>query len=134
MKLFVYSQKAAIYAALKFEEPWHWITIRTLETDVPILKNQLPPHCQGRLDLVFPDQSPLTFNFDSLIEFVEENKPTNLLINCEAGISRSAGVAVALDELYNGARPSEWVKRKPLFNKTVTTLVKKAYAKYYYQA
>jgi protein-tyrosine phosphatase len=131
MKLFVYSQKAVIDIALRFEEPWHWVTIRTLVTDIPILQGKLPPLCQGRLDLVFYDQSPLSFDFRPLIEFIEENKPTTLLVNCEAGISRSAGVAVALDEIYNGARPSEWTKWKPLYNKSVTKLVKEAYYDYF---
>jgi len=41
----------------------------------------------------------------NIIEFVEKYKDItdNFIVHCEAGISRSAGVAAALSKIYNGS-------------------------------
>ena len=38
----------------------------------------------------------------SIAEFVEENKGRTIIVHCDAGISRSAGIAAAIMKHYNG--------------------------------
>ena len=38
----------------------------------------------------------------SIAEFVEENKDKTIIVHCDAGISRSAGIAAAIMKHYNG--------------------------------
>lgn len=40
----------------------------------------------------------------------------NVVVNCEAGMSRSAGVAAALSKIFNGD-DSQIIKGKPLYNR-----------------
>jgi hypothetical protein len=49
-----------------------------------------------------------------------------IVVNCEAGMSRSAGVAVALSRILNGD-DSQMVREKPLFNRMVYRTVMEAY-------
>lgn len=43
---------------------------------------------------------------DKIVEFLEKNKDAeNLICQCQAGISRSAGLAIALNESYFKDRP-----------------------------
>lgn len=65
----------------------------------------------GILRLTFDDtdiKSPYSIterDAVNIIEFVEKYKDItdNFIIHCEAGISRSAGVAAALSKIYNGS-------------------------------
>ena len=38
----------------------------------------------------------------NILKYLDITQPEEIAINCEAGISRSAGVAVALEEILNG--------------------------------
>lgn len=38
----------------------------------------------------------------SIAEFVEKNKDKTIIVHCDAGISRSAGIAAAIMKHYNG--------------------------------
>ena len=38
----------------------------------------------------------------AILDFVKRHNPSILWVNCDAGVSRSAGVAVALDRIFNG--------------------------------
>lgn len=54
-----------------------------------------------------------------IIDFVVKNlNVDSIIVNCEAGISRSAGVAAALSRIFNGD-DSELVRAKPFFNRKV---------------
>lgn len=37
----------------------------------------------------------------SILDFINEHRPKTVYINCEQGISRSAGVRVALEKIFN---------------------------------
>lgn len=43
-------------------------------------------------------KAPVQGDFDGLKEFVDKNKDLNFVVHCAAGISRSAGVALAICE------------------------------------
>jgi predicted protein tyrosine phosphatase len=48
------------------------------------------------------------FQAYSILKFVKDNLPVSCVyVNCEMGLSRSAGIAFVLDYLYNGTRISE---------------------------
>ena len=51
----------------------------------------------------------------SILNHVRLTQPEEIVINCEAGISRSAGVAVALEEILNGNRQA--YKKYPNHNR-----------------
>jgi predicted protein tyrosine phosphatase len=86
---------------------------------------QLPPNekRKGTLELLFDDldtdkysdidfsnllissRKPRLFTkvmAKSILVFVEDFPETSIVINCEAGVSRSAGVAAALSKIYLG--------------------------------
>ncbi len=55
----------------------------------------------------------------NIIEFVVKNMDIdNVVVNCEGGISRSAGTAAALSKIFTGD-DSELVRAKPFFNRLV---------------
>jgi predicted protein tyrosine phosphatase len=56
-----------------------------------------------------------------ILEFIKVTIPKEIIINCEAGISRSGGVAVALEEILNGDRKA--FKKYPNHNRLVTTTI-----------
>lgn len=90
--------------------PFIWISISTEEKD---FAENSSPFLKGKLELVFSDTDkpyPGIPFFDSekaqkAIDFVEENlkKDPNLLVvcQCEAGRSRSAGLASGLAIVFN---------------------------------
>lgn len=49
-----------------------------------------------------------------------------VVVNCEAGISRSAGVAAALSYIFNGS-DRDIVKIRPMYNRTVYRAIINAY-------
>jgi predicted protein tyrosine phosphatase len=56
---------------------------------------------------------------ESMITFVVKNLDIDFcVVNCEAGISRSAGCAAALSKIFTGD-DSELVRAKPFFNRLV---------------
>jgi hypothetical protein len=56
---------------------------------------------------------------ERVIRFVVKNLDVDFcVVNCEAGISRSAGCAAALSKIFTGD-DSELVRAKPFFNRTV---------------
>jgi len=56
---------------------------------------------------------------ESMITFVVKNLDVDFcVVNCEAGISRSAGCAAALSKIFTGD-DSELVRTKPFFNRLV---------------
>ena len=61
------------------------------------------------------------FNKDQariIIDYIKESNPTHIFVNCEAGISRSVGVKVALEKIYNN---KDVYNNYPLHNKYVST-------------
>ena len=59
------------------------------------------------LDFPIPMDNCILFNeahAKQILKFVKlyKNKVYTILVNCEAGISRSAGIAAALSKIYNG--------------------------------
>jgi len=67
-----------------------------------------------------------------ILNFLEQHKNINLIyVNCEAGISRSAGTAAALSKIYNGTDDKYFDSRKYIPNMLVySTLMKEAFSKY----
>ena len=56
---------------------------------------------------------------DKMIDFVVKNLDVDFcVVNCEAGISRSAGAAAALSRIFTGD-DSELIRAKPFFNRKV---------------
>ena len=101
----------------KFDFKYISITIETDEnTKLSDDKNRV-----DRLDLLFDDldttkyndkdltdiykeYKPKLFNKDmatKILEFIDKYKGLTIVINCEAGVSRSAGVGAALSKIYN---------------------------------
>jgi predicted protein tyrosine phosphatase len=96
--------------------------------------------CLARLNLSFKDtmwgeESPLGFSDDQAqqaVEFVENRllESQNIFVHCEAGMSRSAGIAIGFarylvtDEDENALRDS-----KPHFNLYVAQKIWKVYQK-----
>jgi predicted protein tyrosine phosphatase len=96
--------------------------------------------CLARLNLSFKDtmwgeESPLGFSDDQAqqaVEFVEKQllESQNIFVHCEAGMSRSAGIAIGFarylvtDEDENALRDS-----KPHFNLYVAQKIWKVYQK-----
>jgi predicted protein tyrosine phosphatase len=89
------------------DRPWAAISITT-EGDFPTLVEE---NRQGLLQLAFADTAALdrTDSFTAsqaaeLLDFVEQvwDRVEVLLIHCEAGMSRSPGVAAALSRIYYG--------------------------------
>jgi len=89
------------------DRPWAAISISTLG-DFPVLSED---HRKGLLQLVFADTADLgrADSFTSslaaeVVDFVEQvwDRIEVLLIHCEAGLSRSRGVAAALSWIYYG--------------------------------
>lgn len=59
---------------------------------------------------------------EEILGFVKEIKPSILWVHCDAGISRSAGIAVALDKLVNGVDSGSLY---PFYNRhVVETMIK----------
>ena len=89
------------------DRPWAAISITT-EGDFPTLSED---NREGLLQLVFADtadpgrpNSFTAFQAAELLDFVEQvwDQIEVLLIDCEAGMSRSPGVAAALSRIYYG--------------------------------
>jgi predicted protein tyrosine phosphatase len=98
--------RSAYNAALfRCDRPWAAISITT-EGDFPVLSED---NRQGLLQLAFADTAdsdrPDAFTTDlatELLDFVSAvwDRGEVLLIHCEAGLSRSPGVAAALSRIY----------------------------------
>ena len=53
---------------------------------------------------LYKEYKPKLFNKDmatKILEFVDKYKGLTIVVNCEAGVSRSAGVGAALSKIYN---------------------------------
>ena len=61
-----------------------------------------------------------------ILDFAIENIDKDFFINCDAGISRSTGVLVALEQIFNGRDVSN---RYPFHNKYVKEKIKATYYK-----
>ena len=64
-----------------------------------------------------------------ILNFVAHNIECNIktiVVNCEAGISRSAGVAAALSKIYNGC-DKDIIKMKPMYNRKVYSTILECY-------
>lgn len=57
----------------------------------------------------------------NILKYLDITQPEEIVINCEAGISRSAGVAVALEEILNGNKKS--FKKYPNHNRKVASTI-----------
>jgi len=57
----------------------------------------------------------------NILKYLDTTQPEEIVINCEAGISRSAGVAVALEEILNGNNKA--FKKYPNHNRRVTSTI-----------
>ncbi len=100
--------RSAYNAALfRCDRPWAAISITT-EGDFPVLSGG---NRQGLLQLAFADTADsdrpdafTTVLATELLDFVAEvwDRVEVLLIHCEAGLSRSPGVAASLSQIYYG--------------------------------
>lgn len=74
------------------------------------------------------DKYKLTlFNEDHarrIIEFINKFKTDKIVINCDAGISRSVGVMCALEQIYNN---NNIFNKYPLHNKHVANTIMKVW-------
>ena len=128
--IYVYSKEAAKKIVETFGEPFIWISIRTEEED-PVCKEPSNGLCLGKLDLSFHDttleENPDCFDpylASQVVTFVDQfPEDTPLVVNCEAGVSRSAGIAVGLHE--RGGVSSPVRNLKPHFNVLVANLVRR---------
>ena len=85
------------------------ISVRSPLSDIVELPNQdsrLRTLFMAFCDLDSPLRNYIIFkekNAKEILDFVKfyENKVDTILVNCEAGISRSAGIAAALSKIYN---------------------------------
>jgi predicted protein tyrosine phosphatase len=57
----------------------------------------------------------------NILKYLDMTQPEEIAINCEAGISRSAGVAVALEEILNGNNKA--YKKYPNHNRRVASTI-----------
>jgi len=57
----------------------------------------------------------------NILKYLDITQPEEIVINCEAGISRSAGVAVALEEILNGNNKA--FKKYPNHNRRVASTI-----------
>ena len=65
----------------------------------------------------------------NIIKFVVTNNDVDfVVINCEAGLSRSAGAAVALSKIFTG-NDSQIVREKPHYNRKVSRTILEAHLK-----
>lgn len=100
-EVFILSREEA--SKWKFERPYIHISIADPEQG-PVADNS-DPNKIDRLDLVFHDAQPhdggdwVFMNAEQanlLLDFVEKHPGLDIVVNCWAGISRSAGIAKAL--------------------------------------
>ena len=99
----------------KCQEPYVWISIRDL--DKSFVKPPVDPLRKAVLNVAFDDTEKIDEKFLDrtlkpisdkqamrIVEFVTawKDKVNLCLVNCEAGISRSSGTALALSMLLNG--------------------------------
>lgn len=129
MEIKVYSKEAAKIITPTIKEEFIWISIRTIEED-PILNT--PYNCKAKLDLYFYDTSNEGENsFDIALgekvwKFLKSNPCDYLVINCEAGISRSAGMAIGIYEsMFQKSCPLR--DQKPLFNVMIKNIIQRTY-------
>ena len=89
-------------------EPWACISIATYENDWPEINDE---NRLGLLRLAFKgkesrkDERFSAQHARDILDFYDEMKAEGakvLMIHCEMGISRSAGVAAALSQIYEG--------------------------------
>lgn len=108
------ASKAAL-EQYEFTEPTAVITIRTPKNACINLDNMNIYHI---LHLAFKDSDTDTDIIEkrhaiAILNFAKQNKHITIICQCEAGISRSAGVAAALSVIYN--KTDKWVFDDPLF-------------------
>ena len=71
--------------------------------------------------------NPFTIEMaQNMLSILIENIDADIFIACQAGISRSAGIAVALEEIFNSRDASH---RYPNYNKYIKNMVKDAFYK-----
>lgn len=70
-----------------------------------------------------------------IIDFVDDNieKSECLIVHCQAGMSRSPGVAIGLSRYYQFSNENELRSQFPHFNITVMKEIHKAWRKKHYQ-
>ena len=86
------------------------IQITTQARDFPVLKKGWKDIIQLRFDDVEGKETDIGSasnvlqdkQAEKLLDFVVKNLHCEFFIHCDAGISRSAGVAVALEKIFNG--------------------------------
>lgn len=106
------------------------------DADIKLQKN-----CVDILRLNFHDIDSELLNYQvfneefacKILNFVFNNidNVDLILVHCEAGISRSAGVACSLCSILNG-NDLEMVKKYPLYNRKVYNTILKQYCNLYF--
>lgn len=90
------------------DHPWAAISIATYPGDLPVLSEE---NCLGLLQLAFRDTTNTNHEnhftqreAKAVLDFVEEywDRIEVLLVHCEAGLSRSPGVAAAISYIKEG--------------------------------
>lgn len=132
-KLLIQSEQLASTVNPQIVDPFLWIQIKTNDNASWF---KAPSMCRAKLNLAFNDtdtESDNSFTLDQakqVVNFLDEHLDSTiiwLVINCEAGISRSAGLAVGIDEAVFHHQPSSIIYQKPLFNRLVCRKFKEAY-------
>jgi len=129
MEILVYSEQCAKRQIKTIKEDFIWIQIKTLKKDSFLPR---PNNCIAKLNLSFYDtalENPKGFDLNlayTVWDWLFKNTCNLLIINCEAGLSRSAGLAIGIDECLKN-QTSNLRKRKPLANNLIIKLIKDSY-------
>lgn len=106
MKILVFSRQDATQNSYVINENCVMISIRNIKSEPPMFA--VNSHIQDILSLVFDDEENQTIGMNyiqaNLIsKFVDKwkDKVDLIIVHCEAGVSRSAGVAAAIGKYLN---------------------------------
>jgi predicted protein tyrosine phosphatase len=108
----VLSREAVRNIAPNIKEPFIWISIRDALQELISCTN---PQCVGFIDLVFNDDSTsfTKVQAELIYEWLyTQDLDAEIIINCHAGISRSAAIASAIEETIFKNREHNYFKQK----------------------
>ena len=128
----VFSREAAKNITPNIKELFIWISIRdTLQEPIHCLNNK----CVGFIDLVFNDDSTsFTRGQAELIYewLYTQDLDKGIIVNCHAGISRSAAIASAIEETIFKNREHNYFKQKVPNMHVYKTMLEVYHSKFYH--
>lgn len=132
MQTIVYGRREAHGAT--FDKPWAVISIRN--PDMTPLEFECP-NLKGVLHLAFDDidklengKIPFTIGMANQVwDFIQSVKVDILLVHCIMGLSRSPGIAAAIDKILTGD-DSKWFATKVPNRRVFTCMLKAANERY----